>query len=112
METTPENDLQFETITALGVELEQCRYRSCTAEFAVGEDWATLASIESKEPGQGHATTLLRAARRHYENQGKRFAGSVALNERMRAIYRRLGIREYGELSEDRESGCFLNERP
>jgi hypothetical protein len=68
-----------------------------TAEFGIGDDWATLASIESTEPGKGHATALLTAAKRHYEAQGKRFGGSVALNERMRAIYRHLGIREYSE---------------
>jgi hypothetical protein len=95
VETTSDGELKFEKIKVLGMELEQCRYRSCTAEFGVGEDWATLALIESTEPGKGHATALLKAAKEHYEAQGKRFGGSVALNERMRAIYRRLGIREY-----------------
>ena len=112
METTFGDDLKFENIELLGMEMEQCRYRSCTAEFCVGKDWATLASIESKEPGKGHATRLLRAAKEHYENQGKRFGGSVALNERMRAIYRRLGIAESGQLRSNGKSGIFFHARP
>ena len=88
-------ELEFKTISVLGMELEQCTYLSCTAEFGVGEDWATLSFIRSAEPGKGHATALLKAAKAHYENRGKRFGGTVALNERMRGIYRRLGIKEY-----------------
>src|SRR5262249_52780588 len=83
---------QHETITVVGMELDRWTHASCTAEIAVGEDWATLYSIRSTERRQGHATTLLQAARTYYEAQGKRFGGSVALNEAMARLYRTLGI--------------------
>jgi len=88
-------EMKIEPVTILGMDLERWTYQSCIAEFGSGEDWATLYSIESKEPGKGHATALLTAAKQHYEAQGKRFGGSVALNKRMRAIYQRLRINEY-----------------
>lgn len=78
------------------MELERWTHESCTADFGVGNDFATLYTIESKKEGKGHATQLLIEARHHYEaTQGKKFGGSVALNERMRSIYKRLGIEEY-----------------
>lgn len=81
----------------LGDGIQQWKYKSCTADFGVGNDWATLYNIESKKEGKGHATALLMEARKHYEAQGKKFGGSVALNDRMRSIYERLGIREYAD---------------
>lgn len=86
-----------EPVIVLGMPLVRWQYQSCTADIAVGDDWATLYHIESKEEGKGHATALLREAKHFYEGQGKKFMGSVALNERMRSIYQRLGIEEYGE---------------
>jgi hypothetical protein len=86
-------------VNVMGMELERWEHESCSAEFGVGEDeegkWATLYSISSKEEGQGHATELLKAAKTTYESLGMRFGGSVALNDRMRSIYQRLGITEY-----------------
>ena len=79
----------------LGMELDIWEHKSCTAEFGTGDDWATLYSIESTLPGNGHATELLIEAKRHYEEQGLRFGGSVALNSRMKKIYQRLAIKEY-----------------
>lgn len=67
----------------------------CVAHFGVGDDWATLYDITSQTEGKGQATALLIEARKHYELLGKRFGSSVALNSRMRAILRRLQIREY-----------------
>jgi hypothetical protein len=77
------------------MDLEEWRHESCVARFGVGDDWATLYEIRSRNEGKGHATALLTDAKRHYEAAGKSFGGSVALNPRMRAIYQRLGIREY-----------------
>lgn len=65
------------------------------ADFGVGDDWATLYSIKSQEPGKGHAAETLTAARAHYEAKGKTCGGSTALSSRMRKVYERLGITEY-----------------
>lgn len=86
-----------EIVTDLGMELEQWTHESCVALFGVGDDWATLYTIGSAEPGKGHATALLTAAKAHYEGLGLTFGGTVALNPRMRAIYERLGIKEYND---------------
>ncbi len=82
-------------VNILGMETEEWANKSCIAHFGVGDDWATLYDIQSKEEGKGHATELLREAKSYYEKQGKRFGGDVALNERMRKIYQRLNIKEY-----------------
>jgi hypothetical protein len=88
----------FEKKNILGMELEQWKYESCTANFAVGEDWATLYDIQSDDEGKGHATQLLTDARHHYNAiGGKKFGGSVALNDRMKLLYKHLGIEEYAE---------------
>lgn len=89
--------MKVEQIEVLGLPLEQWTHESCTAEFGVGDDWATLYSICSEVESKGHATALLIAAKRHYEALGKRFASDVALNDRMRRILRRLNIEEYAE---------------
>ena len=67
------------------------------ANFGVGEDWATLYDIESKNEGRGEATNLLIKAKKYYEKLGKKFGGSVALNDRMKNIYKRLKITEYDD---------------
>lgn len=82
-------------VNVLGMPLERWTHESCSAEFGVGDEWATLYFIRSTEPGKGHATALLIEARKRYESEGKRFAGTVALNARMGSIYRRLGIEEH-----------------
>lgn len=82
-------------VNILGMELEQWENKSSVANFGIGDDWATLYDIHSLEQGKGHATELLIEAKKHYEELGKKFGGSVALNERMRKIYERLGIEEY-----------------
>jgi len=82
-------------VSKLGIELEQWQHLSCTADFGVGEDFATLYTIESKEQGKGHATELLKSAKSHYEKLGKKFGGTIALTERMRNVYKRLEILEY-----------------
>ena len=97
MTPTDTNKGKVEKVNVLGMELEQWTYESCTATFAApeGEDFATLYDIQSKDEGKGHATALLEAAKKHYEGLGKKFGGTIALNDRMRRIYQRLGIKEY-----------------
>ena len=90
--------MERKQVTILGMKQDQWTHESCTAEFGVGNDWATLYHIYSSKPGNGHATALLIEAKKHYESQGKRFGGSVALSDRMASIYRRLGIMEYGDV--------------
>ncbi len=82
-------------VNILGMELDEWQYKSCVAHVGEGKDWATVGDIESQQEGKGHATSLLLVMQFHYEKKGKRFGGSVALNERMRRIYRRCGVKEY-----------------
>ena len=84
-------------VNVLGMELDEWRYKSCLAHVGVGKDWATIYDIQSQQQGQGHATYLLLIMKSHYEGQAKKFGGSVALNERMARLYKKCGIREYGE---------------
>lgn len=81
----------------LGMELECWTIVAgdCTAQFGVGDDWATLYGIVAETESRGQAAALLRAAKQHYETAGKRFGSSVALNPRMSGIPRRLSITEY-----------------
>lgn len=87
--------IKIEVVTVMGMELERWTFKSCIADFGVGDDWATLYNIESKELNKGHATTLLKEAKVHYEKLNKVFGGTIALNHIMRTIYLKLGIKEY-----------------
>lgn len=89
--------IRVSEIKILGMPLTQMEYKSCVARFGVGDTWATLYDIRSKIEGKGHATILLSFAKQYYEKQGKKFGGSVALNERMRRLYKKLDITEYTE---------------
>jgi hypothetical protein len=82
-------------VNILGMELDEWKFESCTAHFGTGEDWATLYDIRSEKEGKGHATELLKRAKSYYEKQGKKFGGDVALNNRMKSIYKKLNIKEY-----------------
>ena len=88
-------DSKIELVNVMGMELERWTYKSCSADFGVGNNWATLYSIESKDRNKGHATALLREAKNHYEKLGKTFGGTVALTTGMEKIYLKLGIKEY-----------------
>jgi len=79
----------------MGMKLDEWTNKSCIAHFGIGDNWATLYDIESKEESRGHATGLLVEAKKFYEGQGKQFGGDVALNDRMRRIYQKLDITEY-----------------
>lgn len=89
------SDIEIKQVTILGMPITQWKYKSCTADFAIGEDWATLYAIDSEEERKGHATYLLTQAKEYFKD--KKFGGSVALNDRMRKIYQRLEIEEYNE---------------
>jgi hypothetical protein len=80
-------------VNILGMELDRFMYESCTAEFGVGEDWATLYHIKSTEEGKGHADELLRLAKEYYK--GKKIGGTVALHPAMRHLYEKHGYHEY-----------------
>lgn len=79
----------------MGMPVDEWKYRSCTAHFGVGRDWVTLYDIRSLNEGHGHATFILKRAKGYYEKQGKKVGGSVALNDRMRSLYEKLGYEEY-----------------
>jgi hypothetical protein len=82
-------------VNIMGMKLIEWTHKSCIAHFGIGKNWATLYDIMSKKKGKGHATELLTKAKQYYESKGKRFGGSVALNDEMRRIYIKLGIKEY-----------------
>lgn len=87
--------IHVKPIRIMNVDLIEWKYKSCTAEFGYGPDWVTLSYIESTEKRQGHATTLLKTAKKYFEDKNMKFGGSIALNPGMRRIYVRLGITEY-----------------
>jgi hypothetical protein len=84
-----------ENINILGMPLEQWKHKSCTANFGIGSDWATLYDIKSEDQGKGHATELLIEAKKYYGSLGKKLGGTVAMNDRMKYIYKKLDILEY-----------------
>ena len=86
---------QIKEVNILGMPLKEWTYKSCVANIAEGGDWATIYDIRSKEPGKGHATTLLLEAKDYYKD--KRFGGTVALNSCMALVYKKCGIKEYKE---------------
>lgn len=88
-------DITLKVANVLGMPLDEWGYKSCVAHCATGEGWATLYDIESKEESKGHATKLLLALKEYYEGKGLVFGGNVALNNRIRRIYQRCGIKEY-----------------
>ena len=79
----------------LGMELEEWTNKSCIAHFGVGVNWATLYEISSQQKRQGHATELLKEAKKYYEKLNKVVGGSVALNSVMGNLYKKLGYKEY-----------------
>ena len=90
-----ETPITIEKVNVLGMPLVRWAYESCRAEIGEGDDRATVYLIQSREKGKGHATYLLQAMKKFYEKQGKKFGGSVALNDNMARLYKKLGIPEY-----------------
>ena len=89
--------MNLQKVNVLGMELDEWRNKSCLAHIAIGDNWATIYDIQSQQEGQGHATKLLLIMKSYYEHQRKPFGGSVALNERVAWLYKKCGIREYGD---------------
>ena len=85
-------------VNLFGMELEEWKCGDSVARFAVGENghpWAILYDIESEHYGLGHATELLREAKKYYEKQGRSVGGPTALNPIMQRIYKRIGYYAY-----------------
>ena len=87
--------MSIKQVNILGMPLDEWKHKSCVAHFGVGDDWATLYDIQSVDKGKGYATELLTEAKKYYEEQGKKFGGTVALNEGRKRIYQKLEIVEY-----------------
>lgn len=62
-------------------QMDEWKFKSCEAECGVGNNWATLYYIRSKEKGKGHATALLLIMKKY--------------NDRMQRLYQKCGIEEY-----------------
>lgn len=82
-------------VKILGMNLKRWSYKDCEADFGVGEDFATLYEITSKTKCKGYATKVLTEAKQRYESEGKKFGGTIALNDVMKHIYKKLNIEEY-----------------
>ena len=87
--------MKREVKNILGMPLDEWSHKSCKAHFSVFPDEVTLYDIVSKEPNKGHASELLNFAKGYYEGQDKKVMGTVALNEKMSRLYRKIGIKEY-----------------
>lgn len=88
-------NILVQTVDVIGMPLVRWSYKGCEVDFGVGEDFATIYSVESKDQGKGYATKLLGIAKAYYEQCGKKFGGTVALNDTMAHIYKKLNIEEY-----------------
>ncbi len=86
---------QLKKVNILGMDLMEWTYKSCIAHFAEFPSMATLYDIQSSIEGKGHATLLLKEAKSYYQSKKKKIGGTVALNPRMRSIYKKLRIKEY-----------------
>jgi len=89
------SSMKREVKNILGMPLDEWKHKSCTAHFSVFPDEATLYDIVSKEPNKGHAFELLSFAKEYYEKRDKKVMGTVALNEKMSRLYKKIGIGEY-----------------
>ena len=81
----------------MGMDVEICTFESCRATIGIGPSWATIYSMESKEPGKGHGNSLIIQMRNHYEAQGKKFGSTVALSKAMKHLLEKHNIVEYAE---------------
>ena len=79
----------------LGMDLEVWEHKSCLVQVGVGDNYATIYFIESKEQGKGHAQELLKEMKEHYEYIGKTFGSYVALTPGIKHLIQKLGIKEY-----------------
>ena len=92
---TAKDQLLVRKINQLGMELMQYKWKPCVADVGEGDGWATIYFIQSAEKGKGHAQELLKLLK--YVYRDVKFGGTVALNDTMSHIYKKLGIEEYTE---------------
>lgn len=69
------------------------RNEGCEALVAEGEGWATIYTVESFVPNKGFCQSLLNELKEIYK--GVQFGCTVALNDKMAYILRKLQIKEY-----------------
>ena len=82
-------------VNSMGMLLDEWKHKSCIAMIGTGKDFATIYMISSNEQRKGHATELLIAMQKYYENQGKVFGSSIALNDKMSRLLKKLDIIKY-----------------
>lgn len=87
--------MKIEKVNVMGMELERWLHDGSFIDVVEGDDWATIYMAESKLEGKGNMQKILLEAKKYYEDKGKKFGGSIALNPAMRHIYKKLGIKEY-----------------
>ncbi len=87
--------MKLNQIESMGMVLDQWTHKSCISEIGIGNNWATIYMIKSKEKGKGHASELIIKMKDHYESKGKTFGSSVALNPIMKHLLNKLNITEY-----------------
>ena len=90
-----EEEIVFKPIESMGMKLTQATYKSCTANIGLGKDWATIYSISSSDEGKGHCQILCKYLKDFYNECGKVFGSTVALNPTMKHILQKLEIVEY-----------------
>jgi len=90
-----EESIKLEPTESMGMSLTKITYKSCTARIGVGDNWATIYSIESDEQGKGHCQELCKQAKEYYSQHEKVFGSTVALNPTMKHILIKLEIPEY-----------------
>jgi hypothetical protein len=89
--------MKKEIKTVMGMELMVWEHRNCEVQISEfpEDSTATIYLVESKNPGQGIATEMLSYLKGWYEGQGMTLYSSVALNDRMKRILKKLDIPEY-----------------
>jgi len=85
--------LEFKQINRLGMELTAFKYKGVIGTLAEEDRWATIYDIESTNPDKGECQECLKLLKAKYF--GKDFGCSVALNDKMSYILKKLGIKEY-----------------
>jgi len=94
-EEDPRQFLMTAEINQMGMPLTAYKWKGAYCEVGVGDSWATVYICESSNPGHGEMQTLLSLVKNIYRN--KDFGCTVALNETMKHILQKLGIKEYSE---------------
>lgn len=87
------DEIGFRKINSLGMQLDEWKYKSCTAQVGVEDDWATIYIIESEEKNKGHASYLINAMKKYYKN--KIFGTSFPLNSIMQHLTEKFELKIY-----------------